>query len=98
MGRFDKETAEMIKACLEEAYDKLAPGIRAMKGNISFFAGIDLEQNAMVNVSAWDSIESAKQMESFKPMLDLAKEFAFLKVNFERPILNFTKLWEIEQD
>jgi hypothetical protein len=95
IGRFDKEKADLMRARLSETYDKLAPGIRAMKGNISFFAGIDLEHNAMVNISTWDSTDSAKQMESFKPMLDLAKEFAALGATFERPILNFTQIWEI---
>src|SRR5215469_3591144 len=55
--------------------DQLAPGIREMKGNLSYFAGIDLEHNAMVNVSTWDSLEAAKQMETFKPMLQLASTF-----------------------
>jgi hypothetical protein len=98
IGRFSKEKTNTIKIRLLESYQELAPGILAMKGNISFVAGMDLEHDAMVNVSVWDSLESAKQMETFKPMLDLGKEFSALGVTFERPILNFTRLWEIRED
>jgi quinol monooxygenase YgiN len=73
IGRFDEEKTDLIRARLMESYDKLAPGIRTMKGNISFFAGIDSEHSAIVNVSEWESMESAKQMETFQPMLDLAR-------------------------
>lgn len=95
IGRFDEDKRDMIRAHLKEFYGKLASGIRAMKGNISFFVGLDSENSAMVNVSEWNSVESAKQMETFQPMLDLAKEFSLFEVRFERPILNFTQLWEI---
>ena len=98
IDRFDPEKLESVKSALREAYDKLAPGIRNMSGNLSYFAGIDRENCAMVNVSSWDSLSSAKQMERFQPMLDLAREFSEMGVRFERPILNFEQLWTIEEE
>jgi len=95
IGRFDTEKIETIRQALGDTYDKLEPGIKAIKGNLGFYAGIDEENYAMVNVSTWESIEAAKQMEDFQPMLDLAKEFVQLGVRFERPILNFAKVWAI---
>jgi len=50
-----------------------------------------------VNVSVWDSLTAAKQMESFQPMLDLAREFVSMGVRFDRPILNFERVWSIER-
>jgi len=95
IGRFDPDKIEMMKMALKATYDKLAPGIRSMSGNRGFFAGIDPENFTMVNVSFWDSVKAAKQMEHFQPMLDLAQEFIKMGVRFERPILNFEPLWTI---
>ena len=97
IGRFDPGKLDTVEYALNAAQDKLVSGIRAMHGNRSYFAGIDRENFAMVNVSVWDSVEAAKQMESFQPMLDLAKEFASVGVRFERPVLNFEQLWTIEK-
>jgi hypothetical protein len=88
IGHFDSEKLDAMKKALNGTYDKLAPGIRSMTGNRSFSAGIDKEHSATVNMSVWDSVESAKQMEHFQSMLDLAREFAEMGVRFERPILN----------
>jgi len=95
IGRFDPDKIEMMKLALKETYDKLAPGIKLMSGNHGFVAGIDAENCTMVNISFWDSVKSAKQMEHFQPMLDLAQEFIKMGVRFERPILNFEPLWTI---
>ncbi len=70
--------------------------VRALSGNLGYFAGIDRSNNAMHNVSLWESVEDANQMASFPPMLDLAGEFIALGVRFQRPILNFETLWSIE--
>jgi len=95
IGRFDPVKTDSIERALESTCDKLSLGIRAMKGNLTFFAGIDRKNSAMVNVSTWESISAAKQMERFQPMLDLAKEFVEMGVRFERPILNFEQVWMI---
>ena len=96
IGRFDPNKTATVKLALEGTYEKLAPGIRLMVGNRGFSAGIDAENCAMVNISHWDSLAAAKQMEHFQPMLDLAQEFIEMGVRFERPILNFEPLWTIE--
>jgi hypothetical protein len=97
IGGFDSDKIDTVKRALETSQDRLTPGIRAMKGNRGFFAGIDHENYSMVNVSSWDSVSAAKQMEHYQPMLELAKEFIGMGVRFERPILNFEPLWTIDQ-
>jgi hypothetical protein len=95
LGTFDADKAAVIEAKLIESKAVLESGIRAMRGNLGYYAGIDRKNNAMSNVSLWESIEAAEQMATFQPMLDLASTFVPLSVRMQRPILNFTTLWEI---
>ena len=96
LGFFDADKAGLIETKLAETRERLEPGVRALSGNLGYFAGIDRSNNAMHNVSLWESVEDANQMASFPPMLDLAGEFIALGVRFQRPILNFETLWSIE--
>jgi hypothetical protein len=41
-------------------------------------------------------LEDAKQLDSFAPMLALAKEYTQAGVQFERPITHYDVLWNIE--
>jgi hypothetical protein len=50
----------------------------------------------MHNVSIWESVTDADQMTTFAPMIELAAEFTALGVRFERPIMNFDTLWQID--
>ena len=50
----------------------------------------------MHNVSFWESVAAADQMSTFAPMLTLAGEFTEIGVRFQRPILNFNTLWNLE--
>jgi hypothetical protein len=96
IGRFDAENADAVETKLVASKAGLESGIRAMKGNLGFFAGIDRVNHAMHNVSIWESVADANQMATFAPMLALAVEFAALGVRFQQPILNFDTLWQID--
>jgi len=80
---------------MEEAIAVLEPGIRQMRGLIQFYAGEDKAVSSLVNVSMWRTLEDAKQLDTFRPMLDLGKEFVSKGATFERPIMNYTSQWEI---
>jgi hypothetical protein len=94
IGFFDAGKAAAMERRLMDSKSALEPGIRSMRGNLSYAAGIDRAHYALVNVSVWRSVEDAEQMATFKPMLDLAQEFTALGVRFQRPILNFETVWE----
>ncbi len=94
LGFFDPGGADLVEARLVESRERLAPGIRALRGNLGYFVGIDRAASAMHNVSLW-TVEDANQMASFQPMLDLASEFIALGVRFQRPILNCATLWSL---
>jgi hypothetical protein len=70
-------------------------GIRQLPGLRAYFVGVDRETAQLSNVSVWDSVEDAKQMSTFQPMLDLAGRFAAIDgVTFVRPIPNFDTIWQ----
>jgi hypothetical protein len=68
-----------------ESKAALEAGIRAMRGNLGYYVGIDRKNNAISNVSLWESIEAAEQMATSQPMLDLASTFVVVGVRFQRP-------------
>ncbi len=96
LGFFDADKADLVETKLADTRERLEPGIRAMRGNLGYFVGIDRAANAMHNVSLWETIGDAEQMASLQPMLDLAGEFIALGVRFQRPILNCATLWCVE--
>jgi hypothetical protein len=96
IGRFDAGAVGLVEAKLNESRARLEASIRALRGQLGYFVGVDRTNRAMHNVSFWESVADANQMDSFQPMLDLAGEFVALGVRFERPILNFDTLWQLE--
>jgi hypothetical protein len=93
LGRFDTENYHAVRMLLDQSQKALIPAIRALKGNRAYYVGIDRENNAMTNVSVWDTRADAEQMASLQAMLDLAKTFVEAGVRFERPITNHETLW-----
>lgn len=94
-GAFPAERYEDVRARLHGASSTLVPAIRRLNGCVYYWAAIDPTTNTMVNVSVWATLDDARQMETLAPMLALAGEFVALGVTFERPITNYTVLWDI---
>jgi quinol monooxygenase YgiN len=95
VGKFDVDKATLVESKLRESRAKLETGIRAMRGNLAYYVGIDQTNHAMHNISVWESVADADQMATFAPMLALAADFTTLGVRFERPILNCDTLWQL---
>lgn len=79
-----------------EAEKVLRPGIEAMRGLLAFYAGADETTSSLTNVSLWADLDAAKQLDRYQPMLDLGKEFVAKEAIFERPIMNYTTLWQLQ--
>jgi hypothetical protein len=79
-----------------EADAVLRPGIEMLPGLLSFYFGADEATSSLTNVSLWTTLEAAKQLDTFQPMLDLAKPFADKGAIFERPIMNYATLWRLQ--
>jgi hypothetical protein len=73
----------------------LRPGIEAMPGLISFYVGADEATSSLSQVSVWKTLDDAKQLDTFQPMLDSGKTFAQKGATFERPIMNYLTLWQL---
>ena len=95
LGRFDPSSYDEVRRLLAESQTKLVPAIRALRGNIAYYVGLDRENSAMTNVSVWQTIEDAKQMASLQAMTALAQTFSDVGVRFERPITNHETLWTL---
>ena len=52
-----------------------ASGVRAVTGNLAYYAGIDPANSTMRNISVWQGVEGTIQMAQFAPKLALAVEF-----------------------
>jgi hypothetical protein len=74
----------------------LRSGIEAMAGLLAFYFGADEVTSSLTNVSLWTSLEAAKQLDTFQPMLNLAKPFTAKGATFERPIMNYETLWQLK--
>ncbi len=93
LGRFEAGRYEAIRQKLTESQAILVPALKALKGNLAFYAAIDRENSTMSNVSVWKTLADAKQLDSLQAMLDLAQVFVAAGVRFERPITNHDTLW-----
>ena len=71
--RCDQRNFALIARKMENSQRVLRPGIEAMPGLLAFYAGADAETLTLTNVSIWDSVEHAKQLDTFEPMVALAR-------------------------
>ncbi len=95
--RCKPESFAELRDMMVSAQASLAPGISKMAGLLHFYVGADEATYSLSNVSIWTSLEGAKQLDSFQPMLDLGPEFTAKEATFERPIMNYATLWELPQ-
>jgi hypothetical protein len=93
--RCARENFDNLQRMMTDADAVLRPGIEAMPGLISFYAGADEATLSLMNVSIWTTLENAKQLDTYQPMLDLGKTFVQAGATFERPIMNHLTLWQL---
>src|SRR5581483_3109345 len=86
---------EMRQMMIEDE-KALRPGIETMRGLRAFYVGADEDTSSLVNVSLWTDLDAAKQLDRFQPMLDAGKPYVAKGATFERPIMNYTTLWQLQ--
>lgn len=86
---------EEVCRALEVSRIKLEPVLRALPGFVRYWIAIDRKSNTFVQVSVWNTLGDAKQLDSLPAMLVLAGELVGLGVSFEAPITNSDVLWEL---
>jgi len=85
-----------IRQMMIEVETALRPGIEQMRGFLAFYAGADEMTSSLTNVSLWVDLDAAKQLDRFQPMLDAGKQFIAKGATFERPVMNYTTLWQLQ--
>lgn len=93
-GQFHPERAEELKQLLRESERVLRHPISQLAGLLHYYVGIDCEHGFLTNVSVWDSLEHARQMDTLQVMLAQRPIIEAAGVVFER-ITNHEALWTI---
>lgn len=93
--RCDAAKFALMRKMMMDSEAVLRPGIEAMPGLLALYTGADETTLSLAQTSIWDTLEHARQLDSFQPMLDLGKLFVAEGARFERPIMNYVSLWRI---
>jgi quinol monooxygenase YgiN len=93
-GFFEPQKYDIVATKLKEGRANLEPALRALPGLIHYYVSIDSTSNSMVNVSIWESLQAAQQMNTLKEMLAQRDIFVAQGVQFQ-PIRNYSGLWSI---
>ncbi len=93
-GRFAPENAAEAERRLQESERALRDALTALPGLVHYYVGIDREKGQLTNVSVWQSMAHAKQMDALQAMLAQRPVMEAAGVQFE-PITNHELLWSI---
>jgi hypothetical protein len=94
-GFFDPQILDSVIAHLREGRSTLEPALRALHGLLHYYVSVDAGSSSMVNISVWETLADARQMETLPEMLAQRDVFVELGVKFQ-PIRNYSGLWAIE--
>jgi len=93
-GQFDPRHAAQVAAVLADGEAALREAIVGLSGLRAFHAAIDLEAGSVVNVSVWDTLEDARQMDTLPEMRAQRGPVEAAGVTFET-VLNYETLWSM---
>jgi hypothetical protein len=93
-GFFDPPLLAQVAAKLDEGRSTLEPALRALPGLVHYYVALDRESSSMVNVSVWESLGAALQMDTLSAMRAQRDGFAALGVRFQ-PIRNYGTMWSV---
>ncbi len=93
-GRFDLSNLAEVRRLLADSEEALREPLNALSGLQHYYVGIDEESGSVTNVSVWDSLADARQMDTLQPMLAQRPLLEAAGVSFEA-ITNHETLWAI---
>ena len=93
-GRFDPANAAEAERLLAESERALRGPLTQLPGLLHYYVGIDRVNGQLTNVSLWDSVASAHQMDTLPEMLAQRPILERAGVTFE-VITNHETLWAI---
>lgn len=93
-GRFPVERSDDAERLVSESEAALRRPLEELHGLIHYYVGIDRKLGYLTNVSVWETLEDARQMDSLQPMLAQRPILEAADVSFET-ITNHETLWTI---
>jgi len=93
-GRIDSNNLAEARRLLADSEETLREPLTALSGLLHYYVGIDEERGSVTNVSVWDSLADARQMDTLQPMLAQRPLLEAAGVSFEA-ITNHKTLWAI---
>ena len=93
-GTFDPGNADAAERLLAQSERALREPLTRLPGLLHYYVGIDRAKSQLTNVSVWDSLEHAHQMDTLKEMLAQRPILEGAGVRFE-PITNHETLWTL---
>lgn len=94
-GRFAPEKFERVKELIDDSAKPLVPAIRGLRGLLYYHAAVDRETNTVLNISIWQDLADARQLDTLQAMLAQRPILEAAGVTFDR-IVNYDPLWKIE--
>lgn len=93
-GKVAVDSVAEFERLLVQAEASLREPLQKLNGLLHYYVGIDHELGYITNVSVWETLEDAHQMDSLQPMLALRPIFEAAGASFET-ITNHETLWTI---
>jgi hypothetical protein len=93
-GRFDAANVADVERLLKESEKALREALTKLPGLLHYYVGIDRGRCSVTNVSVWDSLAHAHQMDTLQAMLAQRPVLEAGGVVFE-PITNHETVWTI---
>jgi hypothetical protein len=94
-GKFDLANIGAAERLLAESEHALRAPIARLPGLLHYYVGIDRAHGYLTNVSIWESLEAAHQMDTLTPMLAQRPILEAAGIVFEA-ITNHETLWTIQ--
>src|SRR5204863_8946339 len=93
-GKFDVTKVTAAERVLAESERALRESLTQLSGLLHYYVAIDRVNGYLTNVSIWDSLEHAHQMDTLREMLAQRPILESAGVSFEL-ITNHETLWTI---
>ena len=93
-GKFNAKDVVHAERLLADSEKALREPLSGLRGLLHYYVGIDRAAGYLINVSVWESLEAAHQMDTLQAMLAQRPVLEAAGVTFE-VITNHETLWMI---
>ena len=93
-GRFDLANINQAEQLLIDSEAALREPLQQLRGLVHYYVGIDREHGFLTNVSVWETLDDAHQMDTLRAMLAQRPILEAAGIRFEQ-ITNHDTLWTI---